>query len=133
VSFRSRISKPDLTDPNLRLIAVALVGALFLLAGLLTAGDGKPAELPADRSETSRFVRGTVDSIAGDRLVLATDAGPVSATLTSDTVYESLKTAPLASVQAGETVNVGSVPHSQTLLVVVGVVVIPPALVEAQR
>jgi hypothetical protein len=131
VSFALKRPRLDPADPNLRLAGLALTGLLFLLLGYLSAGDRAATEEPPLVEEAGRYVRGTIESISGDRLTLATETGVLTVVMTPDTRLELLRRGALDSVQVGETVNVGSVPHAQTLFVVVGIVIIPTALVEA--
>jgi hypothetical protein len=123
--------------PGLRRFVLPAAGLLgvALLAGFLGfISEGGPAQTLEASPVASRpaAVRGTVQSVAGDNVTIATSGGPVSLRLVPATTYEAIRPAQLSRVAPGDWLNAGAVPHEQTLFAVTGLLVIPQALLEAK-
>lgn len=132
MSFRFDVPKVDFTDNVIRVSLMAVVGLLTLLLGLVTA-PGPGSHTPQPRAEAPVYLRGTIEAVDGTRVTLTTSAGPITIEVAPDTRYEALRRGSFADLRVGETVNVGSLPHNQTLFVVTGVVVLPATLAEGPR
>lgn len=130
MALRAKLPQVDFSDPGFKLLAVALAGFLFLFLGYVSAPT-REAPAPPALETGPTYVRGTIESVQGSRLTLSTEAGPVTIELAPDTTFERLRRGSFVDLAPGQTVNVGSIPHAQTLFVVIGVVVIPGALAES--
>jgi hypothetical protein len=112
-------------------IAIAAVALAAAAAGYLSeGGDSGPSQL---RAADEPFVRGVVQSVSSDRLLLATESGTVEFRLGRDVLVEALRPAAVQALTIGDWVNGGAINHAQTLFALVGLVVIPPAQLEAPR
>ena len=76
-------------------------------------------------------VSGIVEALDADSIRLGTDAGPKTLKLSDEAVFEALRPAALTSISAGDWLNVGVMPHAQTVFAIVGLVVIPASILEA--
>ena len=109
---------------TLVVIVVALVAGG---AGYLTAGERNPADKQKSQSLT---IRGTVQTLTGDELTMATADGVASVRLASGAKIETLRPSRLDQVVRGDWVNAGAVGHAQTLFALTALIVIPESLVE---
>ncbi len=80
-------------------------------------------------SETT--IGGVIRALTADGVRLTTDTGERTLRLSDETRFEALRPATLASIRAGDWVNVGVLPHPRTIFAIVGVIVIPSAILEA--
>lgn len=132
MSLRFDIPKVDLSDNVIRVSLMAVVGLLALLIGLVTA-PGPVSQTPQPPADAPVYLRGTIEAVEGTRVTLTTSSGSITIEVAPDTRYEALRRGSFADLRVGETVNVGSLPHNQTLFVVTGVVVLPATLAEGPR
>jgi len=115
--------------PALLVIVIALASGAI---GYLTAGSGDPTPPPAAAVERP-FLRGVLQSLSGDRLIISTESGPVELRLAANAPIETLRPATIDRLSAGDWLNAGAVGHAQTLFALVGIVVIAPAQLESPR
>jgi hypothetical protein len=111
-----------------------VVGAVFvalaltsLLAGYMTGGGEAASSLPPAPAASQTYVRGTVQSLDGDKLTLNTDAGPRTLKLGSAAAVETLRPLDATSIATGDWVNGGAVPNNQTLFALTALVLIRQA------
>ena len=76
---------------------------------------------------------GVVQSVAGDRLIVSTEAGALELRLAQNAPVEALRPTTLSRLTTGDWVNGAAIAHTQTLFALVGLVVIPPNQLEAPR
>ena len=122
----------DRFAPALAVLAVVAAAIVFGVVGYTSESDGAAAD-PAsvDSVPASPFVSGRVAAVTAGELTLATATGTVVLSLAPDADLEVLAPTGRASIRPGDWANASVVPHDQTVFVVVGIVVIPAALVEA--
>ena len=110
----------------LGLVLLVLAGAI----GYLTKGDGAAPSAEQSVEASSAGTRGTVQSLNADTLILQTDAGSQQFMLHSDAPIEVLRPATAASIAVGDWLNVGGMNNSQTVFTLIGLTLIPQALLE---
>jgi hypothetical protein len=110
------------------LILAVVAGA----AGYLIGADDRPRPGPVTTGSPSAAIVGRVQEVSGDRLRITTESGDIeSAILSPSTRVEALRPARLSELRAGDWLNVGAIPHAQTIFAITGIVVIPDAVLEA--
>ena len=110
------------------LFALAIF-AIAALAGYFTVGEDSAPRAEATAIEPTG-TRGTIQSLSGNSLTLLTDGAARQFTLSDDVMVEALKPTTASTISTGEWLNAGTIPHTQTLFVIVGLNLIPPALVQ---
>lgn len=113
------------------LLAVALFG-LAAVAGYFTKGDGADDTVRTAPTDSTAGVRGGLQSLNGDTLVVLTESGPRQFILASDATVEVLKPTTASTIGVGEWLNLGAMPHAQTVFAIVGLTLIPQALLQDQ-
>jgi hypothetical protein len=107
--------------------------ALFILAavlGYVTKGEDSSPSADEFVAVSAPGTRGTVQSLSGDTLTVQTEGGPRQFTLASDAPVEALRPATAASIATGEWLNVGAMGNSQTVFTIVGLTLIPQAMLD---
>ncbi len=121
-----------MNDRLRRFALPAVIGlALFavaLLAGYVSEGDADAARPPDAANAAPEGTRGTVQSLNGDTLLLLTDSGQREFKLTSKTTFEALRPTESSRIVAGDWLNAGAMPNSETFFTVVGLTLIPEAV-----
>jgi hypothetical protein len=108
--------------------------ALFAIAagaGYFTAGEDAGARTDAATSPMTG-TRGTIQSITGNSLTLLSDGATRQFSLADDMKVEVLKPTTASTISVGEWLNAGTIPHNQTLFVIIGLNLIPPTLVQSR-
>lgn len=115
--------RPEVLAP---LAGALLVGLSAAGAGYFSAGSSAtPATSVAKAEAPVSGFRGVIQSVSGDSVTLATDAGSRNVRLTPATAIEALRPASLASIRPGDWINAGAVRNRQTIFALTGVVVLP--------
>jgi hypothetical protein len=119
--------------PNLPLGATLVFGAiaLALIAGAFgyaTANDGATSSrFDAGEPATPPYLRGVVQSLNGDTLILITDTGPLSQKLAPSAPVEALRPIVPSALTASDWLNGGAMRHQQTILALTSLVAISEA------
>jgi hypothetical protein len=109
-----------------------LVGVFGAVSGYLSSSEGRSqGALEAEASPA--FLRGVVQNVAGDRVTISTETGSIELRLAQNAPVEALRPATPPSLAIGDWINAGAIGHMQTLLALVGLVVIAPDRLEAPR
>ena len=113
-------------------LALVIVVVLAGAGGYLSAGGSdRPSTAPS--APEARYLAGAVSGVSGDKLTVTTQGGAVELSLAPNATIEVLRPTTLDRISTGDWLNGGAVPHMQTLLALVGVVVIPPSQLESPR
>ncbi len=112
-----------------QVLAALALFAISLGIGYFTKGEATVSReaLPSDTAATTR---GAVQSLSGDTLLILTDAGPREFTLVADGPVEKLAPVDISAVKAGDWLNAGALPNAQTMFSLVGLTLIPQALLQ---
>ncbi len=118
---------------RLRPLLLLTVGILVLAlaggaAGYLSKSDPKSPSEPFIATSQRVGTRGVVQSIDGDTLTILTNSESLSFALTPQTIVERLGPITPSLISVGDWLNAGAIPHVQTTLTIVGLTVIPEAL-----
>jgi hypothetical protein len=114
--------------PLLPLVVIALV---FGAAGyfLQDAGTRQIAPLAASH-DAPQGARGKISSLNGDQLTLTTDEGAsFTYTVAQDAPVEVLQPIGVDDLTLGDWINGGAIPHPQTVLALVNLIVVTNAVV----
>jgi hypothetical protein len=115
--------------PLLSLVAIAVVAATL---GYLTEGSGEGAGTDAAKAPSQgEAIRGQVRDLVGDQLTLTTPNGLVTLRLPAGSALEALRPVAPSSLTAGDWLNAGGVANPASIYTLIGLVVIPQALLEA--
>lgn len=109
---------------GLPLLVIALV---FGAIGYATT-DAETTRIPplgaAEPGEPA--ARGELTTVSGDKLTLVTEAGEtLTYTLSAEATVERLESIDIAAIRLGDWLNGGAVPHPDTLLTLVNLVLVP--------
>jgi hypothetical protein len=108
--------------PGIGLVLLALIAGTL---GYISDGSDEALSLTAPEMTTNTVVRGAVQQVSGDQLTITTRDGVQAVRLTPETIYESLGTTTTLHLDLDDDwLNVGAIPHQQTLSVINGLVVI---------
>jgi hypothetical protein len=120
---------------NSNLLTRVLIAGLPLLVIALIAGAAGYVSKKAERAPVPPLaveerepggVRGSLQSVNGDEITVITAEGEsVKLRLQPDAKVEVLAPITVAELQTGDWVNGGAIPHPDTVLALVGLVVIP--------
>jgi hypothetical protein len=115
----------------LPLLVIALIAGA---AGYFTKQTQIEPVPPLPEAEAgAEGLRGVVQGLSGDELVITTDAGRrLTLRLTSGANIEVLRAISAGELREGDWVNGGAIPHAQTVLALVGLVVIPDPVLETR-
>jgi hypothetical protein len=113
-------------------LLIATLALVAGIAGYYSAGSSESSERPSEVQQ-SPFVRGVIQSVTLDRLILSTESGPVELRLASNSPVEALRPITIERLATGDWLNGGAIQHAQTLFALVGLVVIPPSQLESPR
>jgi hypothetical protein len=111
-------------------LALAALFILVALVGYVTKDGGSLPSSEAVGVSSAPGTRGSIISISGNTLTVQTDGGQKQFTLAGDASVEALRPATAASIATGEWLNVGAMPNSQTMFTIVGLTLIPQALLQ---
>ena len=109
---------------GLPLILIALVfGAIGYAT---TEPETAPIEPLAEAPPGVQAARGEIASLSGNEITLVTESGEeLEFTLAADAPVEVLEPISLAAVQLGDWLNGGAIPHPDTVLALVSLILLP--------
>jgi hypothetical protein len=111
--------------------ALVLTAAVASMAGYLLNGQSGAADEPAADADARQYVRGIVERIDNSELTITVGTQRRVFRLNSSVKVDVLRPADLAALHTGDWLNVGAVPHDQTLFAITGLVIIPANHLEA--
>jgi hypothetical protein len=125
---------------NSKLLTRVLAAGLPLVVIALIAGAAGFVSKKADRAPVPALaaddsgpggVRGAVQAVSGDEVTLVTAAGEtVKLRLAPNAAVELLTPIGVSELKAGDWVNGGAIPHADTVLALLGLVIIPDPVLQ---
>ncbi len=125
---------------NTNLLARVLAAGVPLLVIALIAGASGYVSKQADRAPVPALaaqeagpggVRGSIQSVSGDEMTVLTAAGEsVKLRLLPGAQIEVLTPITAAQLKPGDWVNGGAIPHADTVLALVGLVMLPDPVLQ---
>jgi len=125
---------------NSNLLTRVLAAGLPLLVIALIAGTAGFVSKKADRAPVPALaaddtgaggVRGAVQGVSGDEVTLITPAGEtIKLRLAPNAPVELLTPIGVSDLRAGDWVNGGAIPHADTVLALLGLVMIPDPVLQ---
>jgi hypothetical protein len=117
-----------LVAPILPLVVIAIIAGAAGYA--LTSTAARPVPPLEARDTAPQGVRGVVQTVNADQLSLTLEDGSTrTVRIQSGAPIEVLRAISRAEVQTGDWLNAGAIPHAQTVLALVGIVVIDDPVV----
>ena len=104
--------------------------AAAVVAGYVTKTDGSPRSSTDLEAIEATGTGGVVQSVSGNTLTLSINGRPQQFTLAGDVTVETLRPVTAQAIATGDWLNVGVRPNSQTLFTIVGLTLIPPAVLD---
>jgi hypothetical protein len=120
------------------LTRIALAGIPILIVALIAGAAGyfskdpgtKPIPALQPLPDREQAVRGVIRSVSGDQITVGTESGQAfTFRFPSDAPIEQLVPASMAELRPGDWLNGGAIPHAQTVLALLGLVVVPDPVV----
>jgi hypothetical protein len=120
------------------LTRIALAGVPLLIIALIAGAAGyfskdpgtKPIPALQPAPDREQAVRGVLRSVSGDQITVGTESGQTfTFRLQPNAPIEQLAPASVAELRPGDWLNGGAIPHAQTVLALLGLVVLPDPVV----
>jgi hypothetical protein len=125
------LNTPLLTRIALAGLPVLVIALIAGAAGYFSKDPGTkpiPAQQPAPDREQA--VRGVIRNVSADQITVGTESGQTFMFgLEPDAPIEQLAPASVAELRPGDWLNGGAIPHAQTVLALLGLVVLPDPVV----
>ena len=121
----------DNQNPLIRIVAAGLplivIALVFGAIGYATTkAETTPIPPLAGADPGVPAAQGEITDVSGNQITLVTEAGAtLNYTLAPDAVVEVLEPINLAAVQLGDWLNGGAIPHPDTLLALVSLILLP--------
>ena len=112
------------------ILAAIVLFAAAAAAGYLTKSTSSVQRVDNAASVPPAGARGALQSINGSTITVVTEVGPRQFTLADDVTVEVLRPTTASTINLGEWLNAGAMPHNQTVFTIVGLTLIPQGLVQ---
>jgi hypothetical protein len=120
------------------LTRIALAGLPILVIALIAGAAGyfskdpgtKPIPALQPAADREQAVRGVIRNVSADQITVGTESGQTfTFRLEPNAPIEQLVPASMAELRPGDWLNGGAIPHAQTVLALLGLVVLPDPVV----
>jgi hypothetical protein len=125
------LNTPLLTRIALAGIPILVIALIAGAAGYFSKDPGtKPIPVLQPAPDREQAVRGVIRNVSGDQITVGTESGQTfTFRLQANAPIEQLAPASVAELRPGDWLNGGAIPHAQTVLALLGLVVLPDPVV----
>jgi hypothetical protein len=112
-------------------LIIAVLFAVALGAGYVTESNGTTSR-ETTAATVPQGVRGSIQALNANSLTLRTADGVQQFTLSPDAIVEVSRPTTASTIKVGEWLNVGAIPNGQTLFAIIGLTLIPDAMLQSR-